>query len=160
MASRQPKNRVANFSGLVLRNSRALARSRQEVSEVPAMVWLRTAACRLAMSRAAGSPLPETSPRQNASLLFFKGQEVEIIAADLLGRDALAGDIVAGKARRFLGQEVVLDLVGQAQLFLHAQQCLLLFGQAGILDDLARFAGDDGQQALVVGAESVFGVFC
>ena len=51
------------------------------------------------MSRAAGMPLPETSPMAMPILSVALGQEVEVVAADLPAGDAGPGHLEAGHHR-------------------------------------------------------------
>ena len=65
------------------------------------------------------------------------------------------GDLIAGCARRFLGQQRALDLVGQLELAPQAGAFRFLCLQPRILDSDGRLVGDAAQDAHPVWAEHV-----
>ena len=79
----------------------------------------RRQAFRFAARRAAGTPLPMTSPRAKTTRSPPRGSEVVVVAPDLAHRDVLAGHVEPGVGEGW-GQQAPLDLRGQAQLLGHA----------------------------------------
>ena len=71
----------------------------------------------LAMSRAAGTPLPDTSPSRTASLPSRQRDEVVVVAAHGARGRVVGEELVTRQDRERLWQEAALDLGRRAILF-------------------------------------------
>ena len=99
---------------------------------------MRSDAWMFAISSAAPTPLPDTSPTSSATLPFGDLEVVEEVAADFARRHRHALDLRQAEPQRRLRQHVVLNLPAELEL---APDALLLDRRALMLLDVARPSG-------------------
>ena len=132
-----------------------LSRSTTRAGSASVRTRWRTSEERLDISRAAGIPLPTTSPAATAQrdqgvaavdLGRVDRDVVVVVAADLLGRLVVLPGGVAGGPGAAAGEQGPLDLAGGGPLGLGPEQPV-------VLDRHADRHGDGGQEVEAVGPE-------
>src|ERR1022692_4148579 len=115
--------------------------------------WLRRYASRLATSRAACTPLPETIGQHQADAVRTEIEEVIIVAAHGARLNAARGEIQSLEDRRRLRQEAALYVARNLHFARRAAFGLDaggdLFAETHVLQRDGRLAGYGRQQALV-----------
>ena len=97
-------------SPAILRRIREFNRSQRPLGESNGEAKPRTAACKFDISIAAGNPFPATSAmHRSLSVSSGEGEDVEIVAADVVCWLPGSGDFKAGNLRNVLRQESLLN---------------------------------------------------
>ena len=111
-----------------------------------------------AISKAAGIPLPATSPSVTREPLIGQFDEIVVIAADFAGGVVVSVEFVAGQFGHSARQEVALHLPGHVELAFDALLGQLELVEAGVFHGDRRLRRHPPQQPQIVLREFLVGI--